>query len=77
MRPLSWSPAAVGCPVPEAQAHQLLDGELPPLADAALREHLTRCPPCAARVERLERLLAALGQQPTFAPRASARLRRQ
>ncbi|MGZ8377691.1 MAG: anti-sigma factor family protein [Gemmatirosa sp.] len=62
VRPL-WSADAVPCPVSEEQTHALLDGELTPGDATALREHLLRCPPCRARVERLERFLVAVRRQ--------------
>jgi anti-sigma factor RsiW len=67
----------MACPVTEAQAHGLLDGELDAAEAAEVREHLARCSACAARVAELERLLAALRRQRALAPRASERLRRR
>jgi anti-sigma factor RsiW len=77
VRPLAWSTGPVACPVTEAQAHGLLDGELDAVEAVAVREHLARCSACAARVAELERLLAALRRQRALAPRAGERLRRR
>lgn len=63
------------CPVSEEQAHELLDDELAPDGAAAVREHLERCAECQARVDRLERFLAAIRRQRDRAPAAPDALR--
>lgn len=69
--------ARVACPVPEAQAHQLLDDELPPDGAARLRAHLAACADCRTRVAHLERLLATVRRQRTPDVRAPERLLRR
>ena len=62
------------CPVPEEQAHALLDGELDAEQASRLREHLARCRDCRARVGRLRCFMALLHRQRSGAVRAPASL---
>lgn len=55
------------CSEVRGQASALLDGDLPPLRDAALRRHLEGCGPCRAFVQGLRstvKLLHSLGRVP-------------
>lgn len=62
LRRLRRVPASA-CPVPEDQAHALLDGELDAETAATVREHLERCRDCRVRVGRLSRFLSAVRRQ--------------
>ena len=74
VRPLSIT-APGACPVAEAQAHALLDDELPAADADALRAHLARCPSCRAGVAALARLLDVVRRQRRCAPVAPETLR--
>lgn len=63
------------CPVSEEQAHELLDDQLDPEGAAAVREHLEQCAECRARIDRLERFLAAIRRQRDLVPTAPDALR--
>lgn len=63
------------CPVSEAQAHGLLDDELPAADAAAVRLHLEGCTRCRREVARLWHLVAALRRQRRRQERAPESLR--
>ncbi len=54
---------------PESDRLQsLLDGELPPAEEAALRRHALGCPECAEELALYERVFVALAESPTWDP---------